>query len=180
MRHYGLVSREAARLLNDLREREKAAAKVIPLFVDNRARQMQSINRFMEEIFTMAAKAKKAVTNGSSGKVEFAWKGFIDVKLSDQDKANYAAWDVMDGDVWDGMATYCEAGIKIALSFNQQNASYNCAGTGQGASGANNGYCVVAHAKTPYEAARVWLYKVAVMLPAVWNEYDAGDDDGIG
>lgn len=180
MRRFGLLEDEAARLLIQMVERERAMSRVVPMFADNKPRQMQSINRFLEEIFEMAAKAKKAIASGKSATPEFSWKGFIDVKLSDADKGNYAAWDIADSDVWDGIATYCESGVKIALSYNAQNASFNCAGTGQPASGANNGYCVVAHAKTPYEAARVWLFKVSTMLPDVWNEYDAGDSDSIG
>lgn len=128
----------------------------------------------------MAVKAKKAIAREPKSPGEFTWKGFVDVKLTDTDKANLAAWDVSDSDVWDGIAQYCEAGIKVAVSYNAKNASFTCAGTGQASSGENNGYCVVAYAKTPYDAARVWLFKVATMLPAVWCEYDVGDSDDIG
>lgn len=180
MRRFGLLDDEAARLLIEMLERHRAMTRIVPKFGDNKPRQMQSINRFCEEIFQMAAKAKNAMASKKRESTEFQWKGFVDVKLTDNDKANYAAWDIADSDVWDGIATYCEAGIKIALSYNTQNSSFNCAGTGQPSSGANNGYCVVAHAKSPYEAARVWLFKVSTLLPDVWSDYDAGNADDIG
>lgn len=177
---YGLVSREAAAILTAMETDRRYWPRLFKSWGKNNAIQMASINRKLEEYYEMAKAAKKAVSSGQTSKAEFSWKGFVECKLSDSDKANYLAWDVADSDVWDGIAQYCEAGIKIALSYNTQNASFNCAGTGQPASGANNGYCVVAHAKTPYEAARVWLFKVATILPATWSEYDAGDSEDIG
>jgi hypothetical protein len=177
---YGLTNREAAGLLNALTaERNSWALKKL-WFQDNKARFAQSLNRSFEEYYDMAEKAKRKIGQGTKVDSEFTWKGFVDVKLNDTHKANYAAWDIEDNDVWDGIATYCEAGVKIAISYNKQNASFNCAGTGQTAAGANSGYCVVAHAKSPYEAARVWLYKVSAILPNVWNEYDSGNEDDIG
>lgn len=180
MRRYGLLDSEARKALVRLQERHRAMAKVVPLFADNKQRQMASINRFSEEIFEMAEKAKAAIAREKSAPKEFVWKGFVDVKLSDTDKANYATWDIADDDVWDGIATYCEAGVKIAITYNKQNASFNCAGTGQQGAGENHGYCVVAHAKSPYEAARVWLYKVSALLGDIWSEYKSGKADDIG
>lgn len=180
MAKYGLVSREAALILNAMQVERRYWPVLFKSWGNNYAIQMASINRKLEEYYEMANKAKKAVASGQTTKGEFSWKGFIECKLSDTDKANYAAWDVADSDVWDGIAQYCEAGIKIAITYNAQNASFNCAGTGQPASGENNGYCVVAHAKTPYEAARVWLFKVATLLPPAWATYDAGHADDIG
>lgn len=177
---YGLTNREAAELLI-LMEKERGYWQQKRLWFQNdKMRLMQSMNRNITEYYDMAIKVKNKIASKASKEQEFSWKGFVDVKLSDSDKANYSSWDIEDNDVWDGIATYCEAGVKIAISFNKQNASFNCAGTGQAASGDNNGYCVVAHAKSPYEAARVWLYKVSAILPPIWNEYDSGGQDDIG
>lgn len=128
----------------------------------------------------MAGKLKKQVAASAQNLPEFSWKGFVDVKLTEEHKAAYGAWDIQDSDVWDGIATYCEAGVKIALTYNSKNSSFTCSGTGQPASGANNGYCVNAYAKSPYEAARVWLFKVSAVLPDIWNTYTAPDTDSIG
>jgi hypothetical protein len=141
---------------------------------------MASINRDLEEYYDMAKQARKAIASNTKSLPEFSWKGFIDVKLTEDQKQSYAAWDLADADVWDGVATYCEAGIKIALTYNSKNASFTCSGTGQPASGSNNGWCVNAYAKTPYEAARVWLFKVSAILPDDWSTYEAPSSDDIG
>jgi len=149
-------------------------------FTRDRERVIQSFNRYTQEIFDMAAKIKSKIASGKVRQQEFEWKGFINVSLTSDQKEAYKAWDVADDDVWDGISTYCAAGYKINLSFNKQNDKFNCTGTGQPASGANNGYAVSAFANTPYEAARVWLFKVSSVLPDVWSEFKTEDADDIG
>jgi len=141
---------------------------------------IQSFNRYTEEIYNMAAKLKKTIASGKVKQQEFEWKGFVNVSLNSDQKEQYKAWDLQDDDVWDGIAQYCAAGYKINLSFNKQNDKFNCTGTGQPAAGANNGYAVSAFANTPYEAARVWLFKVSSVLPDIWSEYKSEDEDDIG
>lgn len=179
-RRFGLASRESQLLLIELEKRREDLIWNCSHPAWTKPQRVDIINMKCKGLYEMTEKAKKSIATKLKNDGEFSWKGFVDVKLSDTDKANYAAWDIEESDVWDGIATYCEAGIKIALSHNKQNASFNCAGTGQPASGNNSGYCVVAHAKDPYNAARVWLYKVSVMLPDQWNEYDSGDQDAFG
>jgi len=180
MRKYGLVSKEVVSILNRMEFERKDWGALFEYFGGKSLVQAYSMNRCFREYYEMAEKAKKGIARETRKAVEFSWKGFIDCKLTETDKANYAAWDVADSDVWDGIAQYCEAGIKISVTYNDKNASFSCAGTGQASSRENNGYCVVAYAKTPYEAARVWLFKVATLLPPVWSEYDSGEADSIG
>jgi hypothetical protein len=108
------------------------------------------------------------------------WQGFVNVNLTVEQKEEYRAWDVEDSEVWDGIATYCAAGYKVALSFNKQNDKFSCTGTGQPETGDNSGYAVSAFANTPYEAARVWLFKVSVVLPERWKDHAADAPDDIG
>jgi len=152
----------------------------IRYFSGDRVRVVQSFDRYTQEIYDMAAKIKKNVTNNRKKEQEFQWKGFVNVNLTSDQKEIYKAWDIADDDVWDGIAQYCAAGYKINLSFNKQNDKFNCTGTGQPSSGENNGYAVSAFANTPYEAARVWLFKVSTILPDVWSEFASGDEDDIG
>lgn len=180
MKQYGLASSEARVWLRFMDDERKHWAETFKFFSKKPLLELASINRKLEEYYVMAQKAKKAIASAPSRREDFAWKGFIDVKLSDSEKANLLAWDVADGDIWDGLARYCAAGIKISLSFNAKNDSFTCAGTGQPDAGPNHGYCVVAYAKTPYDAARVWLFKVATILPDSWSEYDSGDADAFG
>lgn len=180
MRQYGLASPEARFWLRTMDDERAHFSETFKFFAKHRDRQLSSINRKFWEYYVMAQKAKKAIAQAPTKREDFTWKGFVDVKLDDNQKANLLAWDVADGDVWDGLAQYCSAGVKIALSYNAKNDSFTCAGTGQPDAGPNHGYCVVAYAKSPYEAARVWLFKVATILPDSWSEYDAGDADTFG
>lgn len=180
MNRFGLCDPATARLLVDMESERVSWAWLFKGWGKNLQLQMASMNRKFEEYFEMAAKAKKNVASAPKSQGEFVWKGFVDVKLTEEHKASYAAWDIQDGDVWDGIATYCEAGVKIAITYNQKNASFTCSGTGQPTSGANSGYCVNAYAKSPYEAARVWLFKVSAVLSDDWSAYENPDDDGIG
>jgi hypothetical protein len=149
-------------------------------FSYSREMAIQSFNRYTEEIYDMATKMKKALASKPVKQQEFEWKGFVNVSLTADQKEAYKAWDIHDDDVWDGLAQYCAAGYKINLSFNKQNDKFNCTGTGQPSSGPNNGYAVSAFANTPYEAARVWLFKVSSVLPDIWSEFKSEDVDDIG
>jgi len=140
----------------------------------------QSFNRYTMEYYLMAAKLKKELAKKPVKQAEFSWKGFINVNLNADQKEAYKAWDVQDDDVWDGLSQYIAAGYKVSLSFNKQNDKFNCTGTGQPESGVNSGYAVSAFANTPYEAARVWLFKVATILPDDWTQHQVGDADDIG
>jgi hypothetical protein len=128
----------------------------------------------------MATKLKAAIASKPKKQEEFVWKGFVNVNITADQKEAYKAWDVQDDDVWDGMAQYITAGYKVSLSYNKQNDKFNCTGTGQPESGVNSGYAVSAFANTPYEAVRVWLFKVATILPDDWSQHQNGDADDIG
>lgn len=157
-----------------------AMHKNIGYFSANRERVIQSFNRYTEEYYIMAAKLKTKITNTPVNRKEFVWMGFVNVNLTAEQKEEYRAWDVEDADVWDGIAGYCAAGYKIALSFNKQNDKFSCTGTAQPETGKNSGYAVSSFANTPYEAARVWLFKVSVVLPDVWTEHVGATLDEIG
>jgi hypothetical protein len=152
----------------------------IGYFSANRERVIQSFNRYTEEYYIMAAKLKTKIASKSPTRQEFVWQGFVNVNLTVEQKEEYRAWDVEDSEVWDGIATYCAAGYKVALSFNKQNDKFSCTGTGQPETGDNSGYAVSAFANTPYEAARVWLFKVSVVLPERWKDHAADAPDDIG
>lgn len=131
-------------------------------------------SRRHEEINYLEEKNGMAKTNFKDS----SWKGFVDVPLSQEAKDQYAAWDVADSDVWDGLATYGEKGYKFSLVWSKNNSTWIATYTGQEGTGANEGWAVSARARHPYDAARVLLFKVAVLLPDKWKDFkaDAADD----
>lgn len=154
--------------------------ETVVYFSSDKVRAVQSFNRFTEEFYIVAKALKKAIASKQVNRSEFEWKGFINVNLTTEQKETYKTWDIHDDDVWDGVAQYCAAGYKINLSFNKQNDKFNCTGTGQPETGSNSGYAVSAFANTPYEAARVWLFKVSTILPDDWTAFENGLADDIG
>lgn len=140
----------------------------------------QSINRYFMEYYEMAAKAKAKIAAKQTTKKEFVWKGFVNAKLTEDHRQAFEAWDLQDSDVWDGIATYCEAGYKFNVTYNSGNSSFNCTVTGQPECGDNSGWAVSSFAKTPYDASRVTLYKLHAVLPAVWADYAAEHEEQYG
>jgi len=176
----GFVSVEAREAILELGWAVRGLKYITPTFSDDKIRMMQSFNRYTEEIHNVAAKVQKKIAQQPQDKREFVWRGFIDVKMSEMDKANMQAWDITDQDVWDGIAQYCEAGVKVTMVWSPQQKAFICSGVGQANAGVNAGWCVTAFAKDPYSAARTWLFKVATMLPADWTEYQQPDGNDFG
>lgn len=141
---------------------------------------VMSFNRGLEDILAATKNLKAKLKVKQAKDEEFEWKGFINVNLTNEQKAQFAAWDIEDGDVWEGLATYAQYGYKINLSFNRQNDKFNITFTGQPVCGVNSGFAVSAFASSPYNAARVGLFKISVVLPEDWSQYDPGDADDIG
>jgi hypothetical protein len=117
--------------------------------------------------------AKKTFENST-------WKGFVDVPLSREAKEQYAAWDVADGDVWDGLAVYGEKGYKFSLVWSKNNLTWIATFTGTEGCGVNEGWAVTARARAPYDASRVLLFKVSVLMPDKWKDFKADPSDDIG
>lgn len=145
-----------------------------PIGVENRMMMwwidVQKANEAFREKYGMA-KPKKW---------DGAWKGFVDVKLSDEQREQYASWDVQDVEVWEGLAIFGEAGNKFSLTYNRQNDTWNAAYTCNMEGSPNAGYTVTGFAPTPYEATRVLLFKMQCVLPDDWSDYKPAAEMRIG
>ncbi len=179
-RVYGLAPLEAVSLLVNLDTRRRTYGDTFLYFMDDKIRAMQSFNRSIEEIRDMAAKAKAKIAQKPMKREEFVWQGFVQCKMSDSDKANFAQWDIQDNDVWEGVSQYAVAGYKITIIYAPNNKSFTASMTGQPECGDNHGWCVNAFAADPYNAVRAMLYKVTAMLPEIWSEYEADPSDLLG
>lgn len=149
-------------------------------FEDDPVRQEQCIRRKLEERHEIANKLREEIGVAKKDFSDNGWKGFVNVSLTNEQKEQLGAWDIQDGDVWDGVATYCEAGYKVTLSYNSANKNFTATVIGGEGSGKNAGRAVSAFAPTPYQAMRTVLFKVSVLLPDVWTEYKAAVGDDIG
>ncbi len=131
----------------------------------------QGVERSFEAYHTKANKLREALGMAKKDFKQTDWRGFIDVRMSDDLIDQYEAWDIHDSDVWDGLATYGERGYKFSLSYNAQSDNWVASYTGTTVVGANAGFTLSAFAGAPYEAARVLLFKVSCVLPDDWAEY---------
>lgn len=106
---------------------------------------------------------------GKQPNKSFEFKGFANMKLTDDMKGDFDAWDCHDGDVFDGVAGLLSAGYKLSVSETADRKGVSCSVTGTQHHKKNHGLCVTSYAPTVYDAFRLALYKVTVLMPDDWN-----------
>jgi hypothetical protein len=97
------------------------------------------------------------------------WRGFVDVKMTDEEKQLFAQWDVHDNDLFLLMSEAVAAGHKLSISFNKQNDTFVCSFTGNDGTGKHEGYTLTAYAGDWYIAVRALVFKHAVLLNSDWT-----------
>jgi hypothetical protein len=140
----------------------------------------QSVERSFSDYHRIANNLREELGVAKKDFTNSTFKGFINVSLSQDQKNDFQAWDVEDSDVWLGLATYGERGYRFSLTYNAGNSNWVATYTAQDGTGKNEGYCVSGFASSPYDAARVLLFKVSCVLPDVWKEYKPLPSDTIG
>lgn len=89
------------------------------------------------------------------------WRGYINVSLSAQQKADYDAWAHTE-DVWLALAEATETGCQLGLKYLPGEACFMASLTQRAAGHVNEGYCVTARSASADKAlVRVlFLYRV--------------------
>lgn len=162
--------RQDARRLTALRTDKTLSRGAVCWWVMAIAEHLHQDNLVLREIAGMP----KTETKQSE------WRGFVDVKLTQDEKEKFAAWDVQDGDLWVFMADSIASGHKLSLTYNKQNDQYVASFTGQQEKGSNAGLTLSAYAKDWYDAIRVLVFKHAVLLEADWSRAKDRPGDDIG
>jgi hypothetical protein len=163
-----------------LRQWKHHVVACVEAFSKNPTQVEQSIARHFSNYHYFANNLRKALNVAKKDFTSNTWKGFISCSLTQEQKEAFGAWDIQDADVWSGLASYGESGYKFSLTYNRGNESWVATYTGQEESGKNAGWAVTGFAHDPYNAARVLLFKVSVVLPDVWKEYKPTALDEIG
>lgn len=133
---------------------------------DHAYRALQRLEKIIMEIDEMARGTKKP-------KQTWEWRGFVNVRMSSEEKAKFEAWDVHDDEVWDMLAYLLGSGYKLTQTATEDGNGVQVSCTGTENHKTNMGYCVTAFAPTMYEAFRVLLFKVTVLMPDDWAELKA-------
>lgn len=175
-----MFGHEAIRIEKELRKWGAASHEINLAFMGDPVRQVQSLMRKLDDRHCLCNQLRRELGVAKKDFTDNGWKGFVNVTLTGEQKEALGLWDVQDGDIWDGIATYNETGYKITSSYNSTNKSFTATCIGGEGTGKNAGRAVSAFAPTPYQAMRTLLFKVSVLLPPTWTDYKAALGDDIG
>lgn len=120
---------------------------------------------------------KGKARNGTGKRYSEGFLGFVDVQLSDTDKAALAQM-VENGEfsVSDFLMALSEEGYKFSLSPDPEHNSVIATATGKGAANPNKGYALSARGPSPSSAILVLWYKVAHLTEwGAWVGSSASD-----
>lgn len=162
--------REVWMLLKRERCEKWVSNHALALFVSDKLTEAWWYSEELRERFGMAKRESKDV----------AWQGFVDVKLTSEEKENYMAWDVHDEDLWVLLVDAIGCGHKLSVTYNKQNDQFVASFTGQTGTEGNEGYTLSAYGKVWYDAVRVLCYKHAVLLDCDWLRAKERVSDNIG
>lgn len=173
-------SKRSRELVKRLRSEKRAATKLVGWFSSNPLMLESSLNRWLADVHEISNELREELGVAKKKYENTDWNGFIDCKLTDEDRAALEAWDVHDGDLWDAIATYGERGYKLSVSYQKQQDSWVAACTGTEHAGKNAGWAVSAYGPTPYDAMRTLYFKLAVVLPDNWTDFKPSKSQLIG
>jgi len=105
---------------------------------------------------------------------------WIHVEMTPEQKGEYRAWDLEDDDVIELLGGMLSGGHKLTCNYNQTNSTYQASLICNGEKEANTGKGVSGYAAELRDAIRVVVYKTAVILPDVWEEYTPPGGNDIG
>jgi hypothetical protein len=176
----GLYGKSAVELDNWLRGFGFTVSSNVRYWKNTRPTLAASICRSFAEYHYRADKLREELGVAKKIFENSSWKGFVNVSLTAEQKEAYASWDLEDADVWLGLATYGEKGYKFSLTWSDNNSNWVATYTGTESAAKNAGYAVSGFAGSPYDAARVLLFKVSAILPDTWKEFKPLPHDSIG
>jgi hypothetical protein len=109
-----------------------------------------------------------------------AWKGYVDVRMTDSEKETMTAWDVHDDDLWLVWQDAIISGHKASLTYNKENQAFVAALTGMEGHPTNAGYTLTAYAPDWYIAVRALLFKHVILLETDWRRAGERVSDSVG
>jgi hypothetical protein len=102
------------------------------------------------------------------------WGGFIDVRMEEQDKADFRVWSEQNGEqVWIDFLDLLGSGFKFGLSYDRQGDFYLATFTAHGREliGLEDRYCLTARAPNWETALALLVFKHLIMTGGNWGAY---------
>jgi len=136
-----------------------------------------SLQKCLERFLVEAETLREVLQMPPKKKLSNDWKGFVNYKLSEDERANFLNWDVHDDDVWLFVSQANTEGYRFSTSYNKGNNTFNALLSCNDATSPNNGYSLSGYAPTWYEAIRVVLFKHIVVFDYHWST-DGAEGNG--
>lgn len=141
---------------------------------------VSEINEYFEWLSILERILRERLGMANKSQTQNTWKGFIECKMTDLEKQNFAEWDVHDNDLFLLLSEAVSAGHKLSMTFNKQNDQFVCSFTGNDGTGKHEGFTLSGYAGDWYISLRVLLYKHCVLLESDWTLAKDRPTEGIG
>ena len=100
------------------------------------------------------------------------WGGYLDLRLSDDDKVKFDVWYGDNESSWAGMLSDTLVdGMSFSVKFDIENSCFLASFVGAGVTGSNERYCLTARAGSWPDAAALLVYKHCVLMGGVWDDF---------
>ena len=104
------------------------------------------------------------------------WGGFCNVRLTDDDKADYEVWlEEQGAEVWRLQEDLLSQGMKISFSYDAENEAMICTYMGKLVSNSNERYCVTTRSYDFNQVVALAVWKFVVHLGGSIDNVGAGD-----
>lgn len=133
------------------------------------------------ENFDYRARVFREVHKMAGKKQREAWQTeWVHVDMTPEQKGEYRAWDFETEDVVEALGGFLSGGYKLTCNYNTSNSTFQASLICNAEKETNSGRGVSGYAATLWDAIRVAVYKVVVILPDDWADYKAPGGNDIG
>ena len=103
---------------------------------------------------------------------EAKWGGFIDLRLDEQQKAEFLAWAAESPATWtDDLQEMLAEGLNLSIKFDAENSTFIASVMGAGITNSNERYCLTARSDVWTEALALVVYKHVVLMDGAWDDF---------
>lgn len=100
------------------------------------------------------------------------WGGFINLRLTDEEKEQFVNWDAAHPDEgWRILVDFMGEGGKVAITYDRENECYITSLTGALCSPSNHRYCVSSRSSTVREAVQIAAWKHFVLANGDYGSF---------
>lgn len=116
--------------------------------------------------------SKKKQTKSTRKQDEVVWGGFINIRLTDENKADFERWFIAEQiRIWQYVEDALAQNLKISFSWDSENECYISSFIGAGVDGSNERYCLPARSNRLDESIALLVYKHVVICDCDWGGY---------